>query len=432
MASIINLWELPRRQALIKKVKESGENEGTYPLVFREKLMSIPIYRVPIGMPVYRLANGRTIARQREFIAKHSKPDVFFTRDPESKEAIEAQHEILSDLVQEQGLYNYFSNTNTVQDEPLILDENGYIINGNRRICAMRMLIQKDPVQFKKYEYVRVIFLQNYNEEDIIRLEAQLQIKRDIKADYSWITEAIMYQNHLNTPGFDYSALERLYEKKQSEIQELVDMAVYADEYLSSRGKKDEYSIVEKNEYVFKELRSRRKQLIDAQDKELFKELVFQFLDDPETAPGRLFRFVKDLADNLEDIKKTIKEEFEISETSIDTIPDTQTQKNYALLGSTESEPTEETNVNEARIEFVKSGEDAEELREAVVDTVALSKKKKRETKSKNAFKKNIQEAYTSLVDAKSLYMDSSVTDGVLQLIDNIEEIIEDIKGLIR
>ena len=68
-----------------------------------------------------------------------------------------------------------------------------------------------------------------------------------------------MYRNHLNH-GFDYKGLQSLYEKKKSEIEELVDMAVDVDAYLLSRDKKDQYSRVELQEYVFRELYKSRKQ----------------------------------------------------------------------------------------------------------------------------------------------------------------------------
>lgn len=422
-------WELPKRLDEIKRVR-NGRTEGTYPLIFRGGLEDFPIYKVPIGMPIYRLANGRTIARQKEYIARNNKPENFFMIDPESIEAIEAQDEILRDMVREEGLYEYFRSPTTVQDEPLVLDEYGYIINGNRRICAMRMLIQRNYELYNKYEYIRVIILDNYNEEDIIRLEAQLQIKRDIKADYSWITEALMYKNHMETQGYDYALLERLYETKQREIKNLIEMAEYADEYLLSREKKDEYSLVENHKEAFSQLRRFRKNFRDIQNQELFKELVFQFLDSPEDSPGRIYQTVKDIADHLPDIKKTIVEEFELPPQEE---VKTESKQDYSILTSVvEQENENETVVNEEIIEFVKSGEEASEVREQVVNTIILGKKKNKEKRSKNAFRKNVQNAYTSLIDAKNLYNGDSNCDGVTKYIENIEGVLKEIKDFLK
>jgi hypothetical protein len=426
MAFNLNMWELPKRKAEIQNVK-SGTNHGSFPLIFRGDLEDFPIYKVSVDMPVYRLANGRTIARQREYIANNKKIDNFFNLDPESIEALEAQHVILSDMVKDEGLYAYFGEINTVQDEPLVLDENGYVINGNRRLCAMRLLINKDPIKYKKYNFIRVIFLHSYNEEDIIRLEAQLQIKRDIKAKYSWITEALMYRNHLNQ-GLDYKGIQSLYDKKKLEIERLVDMAVDVDAYLISRDIKDQYSRVEFQEHVFKELRKSRKKFKDTQDKELFTQLVFQFLDDPDDVPGRFLIFVKDIADNLSEIKETLNDEFTIPDA-----PPVSVEPEDDDLGllkpKTGIKKPKVVQAKTAMINFVKSGKEAEDVRENVADTVDLSKKRKKETKTKKAFINNLKKSYTFLVDAKNLHSEDSITLGATKYIENIENLIEVIKG---
>ena len=422
-------WDLPKRLKEIEQVR-NGKSEGTYPLIFRGTLTDFPIYKVPIEMPIYRLSNGRTIARQKEYIAKHKLPDDFFLKDPESASALEAQEEILADMVSEEGLYDYFKNPQTVQDEPIVLDKNGYIINGNRRICAMKILIQRNHEVYGKYEYVRVIFLENYNEEDIIRLEALLQIRKDIKADYSWITEALLFRSHMENLGYDYQFLERVYDQKKSDIQKSIDMAGYADEYLSSRNWKDEYSRVEKHKEAFSQLCRYRKPFRDVQDQELFKEFVFQFIDTPEDAPGRLYSTVKDIADNFEDIKKTMIEEFELKDEPTVT---KKADKKYGILTpKTKKEDKDKTVTNEKIIKFVKNGKKASKVREEVVNTIILCKKRKKETKSKNAFRKNLQTAYSNLVDARTCFNSNSNLDGVTKCIENMEGEITNIKGLLK
>ena len=59
MAYNLNMWELPKRKAEIQNVK-SGTTHGSFPLIFRGDLEDFPIYKVPVDMPVYRLANLRS------------------------------------------------------------------------------------------------------------------------------------------------------------------------------------------------------------------------------------------------------------------------------------------------------------------------------------------------------------------------------------
>ena len=48
---------------------------------------------------------------------------------------------------------------------------------------------------FSYFSHVDVIVLPACEEKDIDELEANLQVKQDTKAEYSWITLAIMLKN---------------------------------------------------------------------------------------------------------------------------------------------------------------------------------------------------------------------------------------------
>lgn len=427
----MNPWSLPKRIAEIKRVNV-GKNEGSYPLFFRGTLSDYKIFKVSIEMPVYRLSNGRTIARQREYVVRKKVASDFFIKDPESIEALDAQHELLCDLAKDEGLLNYFKQPQTVQDEPIIIDDNGYIINGNRRICAMRMLLESNNKQYAKYEYVRVIILPDCSEDDIIRLEARLQTQPDIKADYSWIAEALLYKNQMDLYGYDYNRLARIHGKDKTEIQTLNDIVEYADEYLSSRGKPDQYSLIEKNREAFTQLRRYRKNFSKTQDKDIFKELVYSFIDNPADAPGRIYQTVKEIADNLATLKSDLTSEFEI--TPIEKKEEEHEKEDYSILTPVIPDPIkiEETAADEGIIDFIKTTKKPQELREAVIATIDLAKRKKKETKSVNAFRNNIKEAQAKLFDANACYNSNSKIDGVMQSIENIEEVIIKIRKLLE
>ena len=81
--------------------------------------------------------------------------------------------------------------------------------------------------------------LPHSEEKEIDRLEATLQITKDIKADYSWDSKANMMLAKQKRDGFSNKELGELYDMKESDVEELFDMRAYADEYLRSRGKTD-------------------------------------------------------------------------------------------------------------------------------------------------------------------------------------------------
>ena len=45
---------------------------GTHPIEFRGQRENLPVIKVRIGFPVYRLRNGRTSTYQLEYLALHS------------------------------------------------------------------------------------------------------------------------------------------------------------------------------------------------------------------------------------------------------------------------------------------------------------------------------------------------------------------------
>src|SRR5260370_40788769 len=91
-------WPLPRRRELIQRLAASAVAEH-FRVPFQGRLPALPIRRVPVEFPKYRLDNGRTQAAQVEYVTVHDLSDDFFSRDLESDAAQRAQHEILKEMI---------------------------------------------------------------------------------------------------------------------------------------------------------------------------------------------------------------------------------------------------------------------------------------------------------------------------------------------
>src|SRR5687768_16893002 len=126
-------WPAPSRADEFAKLLKAPQLP-THRLTFQGKAQDLPIVRLPINVPKYRLANGRTASSQEEYLAKHSsaRRDLF-SGDPEMLDAQEIQHELLVALGRRSDLVDYFKDTTNKQVEPLLLDEHGFVVNGNRR-----------------------------------------------------------------------------------------------------------------------------------------------------------------------------------------------------------------------------------------------------------------------------------------------------------
>ena len=113
-----------------------ASSKTLFPLEVMGKYQRLKQITVRIGVPVYRMQNGRTRTFQKEYLATHS--DVaadLFTLDPESVAAQKAQHTILQKLAEDEDLYKEFSG-GTQQTEPIIVTSTGVVVNGNRRLCV--------------------------------------------------------------------------------------------------------------------------------------------------------------------------------------------------------------------------------------------------------------------------------------------------------
>ena len=76
-------WPKPKRTEEFTNLlaKPSGATER---VVFQGQTIDIPIIRVPIDLPKYRMVNGRTASLQAEYLAKNPKARAdLFSGDPE-------------------------------------------------------------------------------------------------------------------------------------------------------------------------------------------------------------------------------------------------------------------------------------------------------------------------------------------------------------
>src|SRR5688572_6447600 len=103
------------------------------------------VFHVSVELPKYRLDNTRTLALQEQYIYSNDLSEDFFN-EVESDKVQEIQHNLLKTLIgstdKEKDLISYFSNQ--TQTEPLILTHDGFVISGNRRLCAFRELLEED------------------------------------------------------------------------------------------------------------------------------------------------------------------------------------------------------------------------------------------------------------------------------------------------
>ncbi len=404
---------LPARKDYFEK--QRPYSTWSYPVNFMGGIQHLPVIKVPIGMAKYRLANGRTVSMQQEYLSQHPELSAdFFYKDLESGEAQVAQHSLLKKLIKNKELYEHFRSPKQKQEQPLILDENGFVINGNRRLCAWRELFVDDADTYEHFKYIDAVVLPPSDEKAIDELEARLQVVPDIKDEYEWHALAMMMENRIKNHGFDIDGLTSLYPMTKKEVQTLLDALEYARDYLKKRGKEHQWSQVSQQEHAFKRIVENRNGL-EAGAKKLFEEASFALIDDPEG--GRVYEAIRLMKKHFPRVKEELQNEFKV-------VPEGLPNPALALLGGGAI-----PSIDMPLAVEVEKEPNREKAREIIREVISSQEQLDRDKQSSTFLLKRLQKANSLLIEACNLGLKpESVRTGVKEQIESIETNIAEVK----
>lgn len=284
-----------------------ASSKTLFPLEVMGKYQRLKQITVRIGVPVYRMQNGRTRTFQKEYLATH--PDVaadLFTLDPESVAAQKAQHTILQKLAEDEDLYKEFSG-GTQQTEPIIVTSTGVVVNGNRRLCVWRTLFEKDPSEYKHFDYIEVAVLpEDCDEAEIRALEKRLQIQKTHRAEYKWHTRAAMMKEEREDGAKDADLAKSYGLASKKDVDIIISALEYAELYLQKIGKRDQWSLVDGDEFAFTTMVKERQKITDQGKKELFETVCFKLIGTKDYQ-GRLYSAIPEIAENLEEVAEELR-----------------------------------------------------------------------------------------------------------------------------
>ena len=413
-------WGYPeyQRKSLIQDaVKNSNE---TYHIEYHGKYRALPVIEIRIEVPVYRMENVRTKNLQKEWLVQHPDlPKDLFSVDPSSIIAQENQHQILLQLSNKEGLSNAFKEGKLQQTEPIICADNGVVVNGNRRLCAWRSLYYSNKEKYKHFETIRAAVLPDHDPEAIYDLEVALQIHSDMKAEYAWHAIAADCKEKADR-GMDISVIAQKQGKSRDEIISYIECYDYAAEYLEGINHPDEWSLVDKQYYAFKQIVQGRKTLSSPGDKALFQEIAKAMLQTPAKGE-RLYSQIPKVAKNLDAIAPKLKETFGIED-------DEESDDDLDVLSGNDG--------NTDNTATVAAGVRVAENPELVVDTVktVLDTKDEleKEKKKKSFVLEQVKKAATYLNNAVSNLDPSMTKIGVENQLKSIEATIGILKDWIN
>jgi hypothetical protein len=361
------------------------------------------------------MANGRTASLQSEYLAKNpaARPDLF-SGDAELWDAQETQHILLLQLAKQSDLQQYFEDISNIQVDAIILDESGFVVNGNRRLATWRELLFKFPEKYKHFRHIDVAVLSHCEEREIDRLEATLQIEKDIKADYSWDAQANMMLAKQKRDGFSNKELADLYGMKEGDVEELLDMRRYADDYLRSRNKANLWSQVSDHEFAFRKIVVSRPKISGIGNQEVFKQAAYTLIEKPEDAGGRLYEAIPALVDSLDLVKEKLQDVFDVK-------PATANLGLDGLFGGALA-LGESKSIDLPLAAEIQKSENSEKARKIIVEVIESQKQLKKDAKSASYLLECCARAQSCLAAAvKDGLRPESKLAGVAKQLDQIQ-----------
>lgn len=303
------------RKAYIEAQLNSATETTTSHDVYEGTATSLKVVRIPLNMPLFRMANGRTQADQASYIAERGLPDDYFSSGEENDPVQAVQQRLLRRISNEgpESIASIFDELERdKQTDPIMITPSGVVVNGNRRLMAMRALYANRQADFPSFETVRCAVLPPLGAEEVDDIEVRLQMRPETKLSYSWISEALKVEKKLETKKSE-DAVARLMRKRTGEIKKVVAALQYARIYLTEwRKRPADYSLVEGGQQFFNDLVGRMKNKTGSlRDANL--RLAWVMYDNRSSLGGRLYDYNKIVGEKAEEVLTQLVDRIELN-----------------------------------------------------------------------------------------------------------------------
>ncbi|MEV4124879.1 ParB N-terminal domain-containing protein [Nocardia sp. NPDC049707] len=197
----------------------------------------------------FSVSNHRTRAEQEREKRAVGREDLF-TTDPMGPDAQAAQYRILCGQSGFDELKRDIKARG--QQDPAIVTADGILINGNRRTAALRSLWIEGELSAK---YVSCLVLpRDATTDELVDLEAELQVANSLKENYSWVNEAILIEELYDRADKNWDHVANRMHRTVADVRGMYDKLQQLHQLVElSGGTRLHLDFVE-NESVFDEL----------------------------------------------------------------------------------------------------------------------------------------------------------------------------------
>jgi len=415
-----------RSATIASKVVAATEKREFYG--FRNRPYQLPYIQVPIDLPIYRMENFRTFTDQRDYIAANGKKPDYFSAGTESEEVQQAQHQLLHRLSLKGKADSVVPVSEVLEAEgqrqPLLVTAGGIVVNGNRRLAALRELYNQGS-RFAHFSHIDVLVLpSDATAEEIVDIEANLQAVPETKLDYDWIGEAQLINRLVNLGRTPKAVADQL-RRKEKDVKYAIQTLAEADLYLKEApGTQGSYSeIREDAEQLFGDLPKLLEDKSEAM-KDASRAIAWTLYQNKGRLEGRLYDYnaaIGTLADSVLD--RVASELGIVTEVVQDSDNDTDAE-DFAIDIGQELQSTSFAGVIAAlRAPDNEAAVDA--LIEAAQTEIQLNKGQK----SGGAALKAVQQAHTKLASVDVARAEKSTVSKISKQLDAIKKVVAELES---
>jgi len=234
---------LDNKTRLDKFIKENLNNEEkqVFPITLKGQKKLLKVYKLPIRYLFYNIRNGRFAAEYAELVKREGG----VLQPEESKDAEKIKNMLLDlDKIETKRTYNDIKIRG--QWNPGVITEDGYVVDGNRRMAILSQLF--DDTGQEEWKYLLVARLEEpISAEDLWKLEAGIQLGKDEIVRYGPVNELLKLKEGIDAGLSKREIIKTLYGyEKEEEIEEKLNRLDLIEQYLKFFGIPKKYSKVKK------------------------------------------------------------------------------------------------------------------------------------------------------------------------------------------
>ena len=208
----------------------------TFPISLKGERKNLHVYRLPTDMLFYNIRNGRFAAEYKDL--EKTEGGALRSENPDDATKIKQlllnldkteTDRTMNDL-SIRGQWNYG-----------IITQDGYVIDGNRRMAIISKLY--DETGLERWKYLNVARLESpISPEDLWKLEAGIQLGKDEIVRYGPVNELLKIREGIEAGLTEKTIANSLYGYSEDEITNKLNLLKLIDDYLKIVGIPQKYS----------------------------------------------------------------------------------------------------------------------------------------------------------------------------------------------